>query len=121
MITIIPKDDNRLDIEFSGELDADGMRAALDDLVEHSADIENGKMLYTVTDFQFPTFGAIMIELSRLPKLFHLFRKFDRVALVADKEWVRKAGEFEGKLYPGLKIKAFEPGEESEAEQWLGE
>ena len=119
MLKIIPKNNNRVDIEFSGNLDADGMKTALDDLIEHSANVENGRMLYRITDFHIPTFGAIMIELSRLPKLFQLFRKFDRVAVLADKEWIRKVSEFEGKIYPGLDIKAFVPDEEDEAEVWL--
>jgi hypothetical protein len=52
---------NRLDIEMSGKLDSEGMAQALDELVEKSAGIENGKMLYDVIDYQLPTLGAITL------------------------------------------------------------
>jgi hypothetical protein len=57
--------------------------------------------------------------LSRIPQLFRFVRRFDRMAVVADKAWVRKASEFEGALIPGLQIKAFDLDQEEEAEAWL--
>jgi hypothetical protein len=41
------------------------------------------------------------------------------MAVVVDKSWVRKASELEGALIPGLRIKAFDLGQEEEAEAWL--
>lgn len=110
---------NRVDLELDGKLDADDMRTALDQLTELSADVENGKMFYRIHNFQFPTFGAIAIEVSRLPGLFKLITKFDRVAVAADEDWIRKASELEGKLFPGLDIQSFPLGEEATAEAWL--
>ena len=37
---------NRLDIEISGKLGTEDTKAALDELVDKSKDIENGRMLY---------------------------------------------------------------------------
>jgi hypothetical protein len=119
MFKIIPKDPNRIDIEISGKVDADGMKVALAELVKTCADVEHGRMLYRIRDFEFPSFGALAVELSQLPQLFKLVHKFDRIAVLADKEWVRKAGELEGKLFPGLEIKGFELHEQDEAERWL--
>ena len=78
-------------------------------------------MLYRVNDFQLPTLGAIAVEFSRLPQLFGLIGKFDRAAVLADKNWVRKVSEIEGALIPGLDIKSFELDQEAEAEAWLAE
>jgi len=108
MFRVTPNGANRLDIEFSGKLDSDDMKAAIDDMVGKAEDIEHGRMLYGV-------------ELSRLPKLFGLIRNFDRVAVLADKNWVKTASEIEGALIPGLEIKAFGSDEEEEAEAWLAE
>ena len=69
---------NRLDIQLSGKLDAEEMKIALDELVSKSKNIENGKMLYEIIDFHLPSLGAIAIELSRLPSMFGLMKKFDR-------------------------------------------
>ncbi len=121
MFSVTPNGLNRVDIEFGGKLDSDAMKVALDDLAEKTKGIKNGRMLYRVNDFQLPTLGAIAVELSRLPKLFSLICKFDRVAVLADKDWVRKVSEIEGALIPGLDIKGFDLDQEAEAETWLAE
>lgn len=110
---------DRVDIEFSGRLDAEEMKAALDEFFDKTHDIEHGRMLYRIGDFDLPTLGAIGVELSRIPKMFGLIRRFDRVVVLADQAWVRTASEIEGALIPGLVIKSFERGREAEAEAWL--
>ena len=110
---------NRIDITFDGKLDSDEMKVALDELTKCAQGIENGRMLYRVVDFKLPTLGAIAVELSRLPEMFKLIRKFDRAAVLADKDWVQTVSEIEGALIPGLTIKAFDLDETEEAERWL--
>lgn len=110
---------NRLDIELSGKLNSAEMKIALDDLVQKSQDIEKGKMLYDIIDFHLPSLGAIGIEFSRLPSMFGLLKKFDRAAVLTDKTWLKKVSEFEGALFPGLEIKAFDRNQKKEAEAWL--
>jgi len=119
MLKIIASGTNRLDIELSGKLDAESMKVALDELVSKSENIENGKMLYVIIDFQLPTLGAIGIEFSRLPSMFGLMKKFNRAAVLTDKIWLKKVSEFEGALFPGLEIRAFNMDQKSEAEAWL--
>ena len=119
MFKVIPNGINRLDIEMSGKLNAEDMKIALDELVSKSKNIENGKMLYEVIDFHLPSLGAIGVEFSRLPAMFGLMKKFDRAAVLTDKTWLKKVSEFEGALYPGLEIKAFDIDQKSEAETWL--
>lgn len=110
---------NRLDIQLSGKLDTEEMKIALDELVSRSKNIENGKMLYEIIEFHLPSLGAIVIEFSRLPSMFGLMKKFDRVAVLTDKTWLKKVSEFEGALFPGLEIKAFGRDQKAEAEAWL--
>ena len=95
------------------------MRAALDDLLFKSEGISHGRMLYRIGDFDLPTLGAVGVELSRLPQLLRFIRRFDRCAVIAGKEWLRKASEVEGALIPGLTIKAFDLHQEAEALAWL--
>jgi hypothetical protein len=112
---------NRLDIQLSGKLNSEEMQIALDELENKSRDIENGKMLYDVIDFNLPSLGAIAIEFSRLPSMFGLINKFERAAVLTDKNWIKQASEFEGMLIPGLEIKAFSRDQKEEAETWLSE
>jgi len=119
MFKVIESGTNRLDIEMSGKLDAESMTVALDELVSKSKNIENGKMLYVIIDFQLPTLNAIGIELSRLPLMFGLMKKFNRAAVLTDKNWLKKVSEFEGALFPGLEIRAFNIDQKAEAEAWL--
>ena len=119
MFKIMQNGVNRLDIELSGKLDAEDMKIVLDELVSKSKKINNGKMLYKIVDFHIPSLGAIGIEFSRLPSMFGLMKKFDRVAVLTDKTWLKKVSELEGALYPGLEIKAFSIEEKAKAEAWL--
>lgn len=112
---------NRVDIEYSGKLDADDKERALDDLLRLGKDMHNGRLLYRIGDFALPTLGAFRVEFSRIPKLFKLIKNFDRAAVLTEKKWVRTVSEIEGALIPGLKIKAFTLDQEAEAEAWLAE
>jgi hypothetical protein len=110
---------DRVDIVLSGKLDSEEMKVALDELIARTENIEHGRMLYRIDDFEFPTLGAMGVELSRIPELFRLIGRFDRAAVLVDEGWIQKVSELEGALMPGLEIKAFDRDQESEAEAWL--
>jgi len=110
---------NRLDIVMSGKLSSEDMKIALDELVSKSQTIENGNMLYDVVDYHLPSLGAIVIEFSRLPSMLRFIKKFNRAAVLTDRAWLKKISEFEGALFPGLEIKAFNRDQRENAEAWL--
>lgn len=119
MFTVTKPKPNRVDLEINGGIDANIMTAALEDLIRLSEDVEKGKMLYTITDFDMPTLGAIGAEILELPKLFKLLGKYEKCAVLSDHGWIRTAAEMEGALIPNLEIKAFHLNEKSAAEAWL--
>ncbi|CAH0992425.1 hypothetical protein SIN8267_02545 [Sinobacterium norvegicum] len=121
MFNVMKNGSNRLDLELRGKIDSDGMRLALEQMFSAAESIESGRMLYRIHDFDLPTLGAIGVELSRLPELLRMVKKFDRCAVLCDKQWVQKIGEFEGRLIPGLDIKSFNSDETDAAEAWLAE
>jgi hypothetical protein len=110
---------NRLDIELSGALDADAMRSALDNLVEKSEGVTEGKMLYRISDFEMPTLGAMAVELYQMPKLLGLIGKFEKCAVISDVAWIRTAAEIEGAVFRSLEIKSFALADTEAAEAWL--
>ncbi len=119
MFRVTKPADNRLDIELEGTLEAETMRAALDELVHLSQDINEGRMLYTIRGFSMPTLGALGVEFGYLPKLFGLLGRFDKCAVCSDTGWLRTAAEVEGAVIPGLEIKTFELDQVEAAEAWL--
>ena len=54
MFSVTPNGPNRVDIVLDGKLDSDAMKVALDELVENTKDIKNGRMLYRIGDFHLP-------------------------------------------------------------------
>ena len=121
MLTITKPQSNRIDISLDGILTADLMREALDTLIDASADIRHGVMLYRIPELCMPTIGALAVEFARLPKLFGLVGKFDKCAVLSDAHWLRMAAEIEGRIFPGLDIKSFTFDEVDAAEAWLAE
>ncbi len=120
MLNVSRKSTNRIDIELSGALDAEAMRSALDHLIEKSEGITHGKILYTISDFEMPTLGAMAVELYRMPKLFNLISKFDKCVVLSDAAWIRTAAEIEGAVIPSIAIKSFALADINAAESWLG-
>jgi hypothetical protein len=119
MLNVSKPSANRLDIELSGPLDTEAMRLALDDLIDQSEGITNGRMLYKIVDFEMPTLGAMAVEFQKMPKLFSLIGKFDKCAVLSDTAWIRTAAEIEGAVIPSLKIKSFPLSARKAAEEWL--
>ncbi len=119
MFKVTRVDDKRLDIEMSGKLDAEQMRVALDELLEKSAGIENGLMLYDLVDYHLPSLGAIAVEFSHLPALFGMIRRFHKAAVLTDRSWIGKVGELKSEFLPGLEIRAFTREQRNDAEAWL--
>ena len=119
MFTVNKINNQRIDIALSGKLGADDMKVGLDQFIKLSESISLGKMLYTITDFHLPTFGAIVYEFTRLPSMLAVINNFDLAAILTDVLWLQKAAEIEGKLIPGLTIKAFNLDQQADAEAWL--
>jgi hypothetical protein len=63
---VTPNGINRIDIAISGKLNLDDMKIALDELVSKSQKINNGQVLYKISDYYPPPLGAIQFELSRI-------------------------------------------------------
>jgi len=88
---------DRIDIELSGQLDAEEMGVALDKLIEVSAGMKEGKLLYKIADFEMPTLGAMAVELGKMPQLYSVASAFDRCAVLCDTAWIRTAAESRGR------------------------
>ena len=121
MYTVSKPGPNRVDIAIRGSLDKEAVEGMIDQLIAQSETVSGGRMLYWITEVSMPGIGAWAVEFRRLPQLFALIRKFDRIAIISDAGWIRRGAEIEGALIPGLAIRGFAPEATDDAEAWLAE
>jgi len=119
MLKIELREPDFLYLELDGEINAREMDIGLNQMIDASKDIIHGKLLYRITNFQFPTLGAIGIEFSKLPQLFTMISKFDRMAVLVEEQWLKNTAQFEGWLLPGVEIGAFDLDENDLAMAFL--
>jgi len=119
MLNITKPKPDQIDISIAGKIEADEMRAGLDQLLAFTEGMTGGKMLYKIDDFDLLSMGALAVEMRYLPKLFGLLKHIDRVALLSNTEWVKKAARVEGTIFPGLTIETYILHEVSVAQTWL--
>lgn len=119
MFQVYRESDKLLRVTMSGTLDSEKMVKALDDLTEKSQGMVSGLMLFDVVNYHMPSFGAIEVELARMPAMFRFIRQFSRIAVLTDKSWIKTVSELEGLLFPGVTIKGFSRDDKPTALAWL--
>lgn len=119
MLSISKPSQYQLDIELSGPVDTENMRAALDRVVTYAQGMLHGRMLYKVSDFEMPSLGALAVEFQMLPKLFGVVGRFEKCAVVSDADWIRRSAEIKGAVIPSLQIKSFPMDAADQAQDWL--
>lgn len=119
MITVNPADHERIDITVEGSVTKEDMQGFLDQFSAIAERMERGHILFTVTDFHWPSLGAIGFEITHLGQFLRAYRHFERAAVICDTAWIRKVSEWEGHLFSWIEIKAFTPDELELATNWL--
>ncbi len=111
--------ENLMVMETTGQIDAIGMEVALTMLSEQMIGMHHGGILMRAHDVQWPTLGAIAVELRHWAQLMALIQKVDKVALITNQDWLRRAAAIESAVIPNLVIKSFGPEDEAAARAWL--
>ena len=106
-------------IEAHGAMTAISMQVALEMLIPTVEHMSHGGMLMRAKDVQWPTLGAIAVELRHWPQLMGMIKKIDKIALLTNQSWVRTWAGLESSLIPNLVIKSFDPDQEEAARAWL--
>lgn len=110
---------NLVVIEASGAMTAVSMEIALTMLVPVVKDMSHGGMLVRAEGVEWPTLGAIGVELRHWGQLMAMIRKVDRVAVLTSRGWMRNLALVESLLVPNLEIRSFAPDDEAGARAWL--
>ena len=106
-------------MEATGRMTAVSMEVALDLLVPVVKDMRHGGALVRAAGVDWPTLGAVGVELRHWVQLMAMVRKLDRVAVLTDRGWLRNLAAVESLMVPNLVIRSFPPGAEAEARAWL--
>ena len=115
MIPALP--DNVIGFVVKGKVTSDDYEKVLTPAIESALENNEKIRLLYVLGADFTGFsGGAMWEDGQLG-LEHITR-WDRIALVSDKEWIRHAVNAFGYLIPG-KVKVFDLDDEADASAWV--
>ena len=110
---------NLLVMEAAGQMNAVSMEVALDMLVPVVKDMHHGGALVRAQGVEWPTLGAIGVELRHWGQLMAMVRKLDRVAVLTRQGWMQNLAMVESLLVPNLEIRSFDPDDAASARDWL--
>lgn len=79
--------------------------------------MSHGDILMLDQGAEWPSLGAIGVELRHWPQLMAMLHQVDRVALVSHNQMFRTAATIESALIPGYEIRNF--NDETSATEWL--
>lgn len=119
MLTFTPLSPRAIAIVAEGHFTAANVAPALARLETLLDTIPQLDILADVRGSPSVALSAVAEELKHLPLIIRLIRAIDRVAIVADAEWVRTASRIEGALIPGVHYEVYERKDEAHARAWL--
>ena len=119
MLTFTPLSPRAIAIVASGHFTAADVALALTQLETLLDTTPQLDILADVRGSPSVALSAVVEELKHLPLIIRLIRAIDRVAIVADAEWVRTASRIESALIPGLHYEVYERKDEAHARAWL--
>lgn len=108
---------NALRVCVAGALDARMMEVGLQLLSQEMTGMAHGDLLILDQGTEWPSLGAIAVELRHWPQLMAMLHQIDRVALVTHNPWFRTAATIESALIPGYEIRNF--NDAASAAEWL--
>ncbi|MCK5871256.1 MAG: STAS/SEC14 domain-containing protein [Methylococcales bacterium] len=122
MFSITSRSISQLNVKVSGRLNSEMVETALKEFENESKNIEKGKILSEVIDFEMPSLKVIGIAPSLLPVIFKLMKKFNQVAVLTNNESLKnKLYRFNKVVSPSLEIKIFKSDQKKEATSWLSQ
>lgn len=119
MLTLTPIPPAALEITVEGALVREDVARAIAEIDAMLDTVERLDILADVRGKPDIHPGLIMEELKHLPTIFRMMRAIDRVAVIADENWVRTAAKIEGKLIPGVTYQVYTRDQADDARAWL--
>ncbi len=119
MLTITTVSPRAIEVVAEGRFTDADVRPALARLEALLDEMPSIDILADVRGSPSVALSAIGEEMKHLPLLFRLIRQTDRVAIVADEQWVRVLSRIESALIPGLHYEIYRREDAAHARSWL--
>ncbi|MBL4626815.1 MAG: STAS/SEC14 domain-containing protein [Roseicyclus sp.] len=110
---------NSLRVTLAGALDSVAMEIGLQTLSTEMEGMAHGDLLMIDQGAEWPSLGAIGVELRHWPQMMAMLHQLDHVALVTHNQIFRAAAAVESALIPGYVIRSF--NDVASAQKWLAE
>ena len=119
MLTITPLSPRAVEIVAEGRFTGADVGPALDRMAQLLDEMPRMDILADVRGSPSIALSAITEEIRRFPLVFRMIRQIDRVAIVADENWVRVASRIESALIPGVHYEVYDREHAAHARAWL--
>ena len=80
---------------------------------------EGGNILIDMVSMAGFSWSAVAAELAHIPTLMQWLYRLDRIALVADEDWIRSMARLESALLPGVEYAVYDADEAEAARAWV--
>jgi hypothetical protein len=119
MISFIPAQQNVIAIRVEGVLSRMELDPLMDRLDRSLAQHPRTHIYVEVRRFRGLKMSGIFPYLRRAFSLLGRLDRIGRVAIVADRAWIRLASRIESALLPGIRYQVYRPGERGRAFAWV--
>jgi hypothetical protein len=119
MITFTALSPRALEAVVEGRVTKADVREAFERMDALMGSADKVDMLADVRDGMHVDLAAIGEELRHLSHVGRMLAQMDRVALVADQDWIRTIGRIESHLLPRIDYRVFDRGQAAEARAFV--
>jgi len=120
MLEVLPSPEHVVALRVSGSIDRDDIErgiAAVEDALARQERIA----VYAEIAMTGMTPGAFARDLGYGLRHLHELRRFARMAVVTEQEWVRRVVQVQGRILPQIEIRTFTAGERDAALTWVAQ
>jgi hypothetical protein len=118
MLEVLPAPEHVVALRVSSQVDKDDIERGIT-AVEEALARQERIAIYAEISMSGMTPGAFARDLGYGLRHLRELRRFARMAVVTEQEWVRRIVQVQGRILPQIEVRTFTPGERDEALTWV--
>lgn len=119
MITSLQTRNQLITVDVNGTVDRKDWQQVADAVNEALRQHDQVAILADLTHLDTFTAGALYEDAKLGIQNLGVMDRFDKIALVTEKNWIERAAELGEQLMPDVEVRAFASGETQQARQWV--